>query len=366
MTQNDGTGNILIVDDTPDNIDLLGGLLKRYKRTFALNGEKALEKVEKNPPDLILLDVMMPGLDGFEVCRRLKANPQTNEIPVIFITAMGQSEDETRGFEVGAVDYITKPFSPAVVKARVQTHLALTRAKKRLANQNEILEHRVSERTAQLREAFGKLKEASLDTIYRLTRAAEYRDDDTGAHVLRMSNYSAAIARALGLNEEVVEGILHAAPMHDIGKIGIPDRILLKPGRLDEDEWKIMRRHCKFGANILEGSETDVIRLGATVALTHHEKWNGSGYPRGLKGEEIPVEGRIVAVADVYDALTSERPYKKAFSHEKATSILREERGRHFQEKVVDAFFEVESEILSIRKSYQETAPTQLASLSKD
>ncbi len=355
------SGRLLIVDDTPENIEILGELLEEYKVFFTLDGEKALEKARIDPqPDLILLDVMMPGMDGFEVCQLLKADESTKHIPIIFVTALGDSTDETRGLELGAVDYVTKPFSPAVVKSRVRMHLELQRARRALANQNQLLEVTVSERTRQLRGAFDRIRHSSHETIVRLSRAAEFKDDDTGAHVLRMSHYAEAIARQLGLPAKECEDLLHAAPMHDVGKIGIPDRILLKPGKLDSEEWQIMRRHCKMGADILAGSDSDVIALGEVVALTHHEKWDGSGYPRQLSGEDIPIVGRITAIADVFDALTSKRPYKEPFSLEKSFRIIREGRGNHFDPAVVDAFFAVEKTILAIKDRYQDNTVSHL------
>lgn len=340
---------ILVVDDVPENIDVLRGILKeKYRIIFALDGEKALSIASgNNQPDLILLDIMMPGMDGYEVCRHLKTNPVTRKIPVIFVTARGEVTDESKGFEVGCVDYITKPVSPPLVKARVKTHLALY-------DQNRILEEKVMQRTAQLREAFSNIKSASLDTIHRLSKAAEYKDEDTGAHILRMSNYAAIVARKMGLDKTTVESILYAAPMHDIGKIGTPDRILLKPGKLDADEWEIMKQHAANGASILEGSNKGFIKLGEVIALTHHEKWDGSGYPKGLKGKKIPLAGRIVAIGDVFDALTSKRPYKEPFSLEKSYGIIRESRGSHFDPDVADAFFAVENEILSIKEKYKD------------
>ncbi len=340
---------ILIVDDAPENIDILDGILcNDYKIKVALNGEKALKIVTgKMMPDLILLDIMMPGIDGYEVCRRLKSRADTKKIPVIFVTAKGEVADESKGFEAGCVDYITKPVSPSLVKARVQTHLALY-------DQNRILEEKVMQRTAQLREAFSKIKSASLDTIHRLSKAAEYKDEDTGAHILRMSNYSAAVARKMGQDEATVESILYAAPMHDIGKIGTPDRILLKPGKLDADEWEIMKQHTVNGAQILKSSDAEFINLGEVIALSHHEKWDGNGYPRGLSGEEIPIAGRIVAIADVFDALTSKRPYKEPFSLKKSYTIIRESSGSYFDPDVVDAFFAIEDEILTIKEKYKD------------
>lgn len=348
MTEQFEKPTILVVDDIPENIDVLNGILKGdYKIKVALNGEQALKIAGgKNPPDLILLDIMMPGMNGYEVCRRLKANGNTHKIPVIFVTAKGELTDESKGFEAGCVDYITKPVSPPLVKARVKTHLALY-------DQNRVLEEKVQERTKQLKTAFENIKIASLDTIHRLSKAAEFKDEDTGAHILRMSNFSAAVAREMGLNENVVDSILYAAPLHDIGKIGIPDSVLLKPGKLSSDEWIIMRQHTIFGGKILEGA-TGFIRLGQVVALTHHEKWDGNGYPKNLEGKAIPMAGRIVAIVDVFDALTSKRPYKEPFSVEKSFAILREGRGNHFDPDVVDAFFAVEDEIVTIKEKYKD------------
>lgn len=346
---------ILVVDDEPENIDVLGSILHdEYEVKVALNGEKALQIADSAPqPDLILLDIMMPAMDGYEVCKELKANPRTAKIPVIFVTGMDEVSNETRGFSLGAVDFITKPVSPAIVRARVKTHLALY-------DQNRILEEKVLEQTAQLVAAASNLKASSLETILRLTHAAEYKDEDTGAHIQRMSNFAAAVARRLGLNEETVECILYAAPMHDVGKIGIPDRILLKPAKLDDEEWNLMKQHTLIGGKILQGSQSAHIRLGEVIALTHHEKWDGSGYPYGLKGSRIPLAGRIVAIADVFDALTSARPYKEPFSLEKSFAIIREGRGGHFDPKVVDAFFAIKEEILAIKDRFQDATQSPL------
>jgi len=339
---------VLVVDDEPNNLQLLGQILQnQYQLSFATDGTKALDVAWKVKPDIILLDIMMPEMDGYETCRRLKADPVTSKIPVIFVTAMGKTEDEQRGFEAGGVDYITKPVSAPIVLARVHTHLALY-------DQNRILEEMVQQRTKQLRQAFQKVERYSLDSIYRLTRASEYKDEDTGAHILRMSHYSAALARQMGLDENVTKSILYAAPMHDVGKIGIPDRILLKPGKLDTEEWEIMRQHTAFGGKTLEGSKTGYLKLGEVIALTHHEKWDGSGYLKGLKGKKIPKVGRIVAIADVFDALTTKRPYKEPFSLEKSYAIIRESSGSHFDPDVVDAFLKAEDEILSIREKYKD------------
>ncbi len=337
---------ILVVDDTPLNLKVLEGILSEsYRVRLAASGAEALETAAESPPELVLLDVSMPGIDGFEVCRRLKAAPRTRAVPVIFVTALGEVEDERRGFEAGGLDYIVKPVRAPLVLARVRTHLAL-------ADQNRELERKVEERTAELNAT-------RLEIIRRLGRAAEYKDNETGLHVLRMSFYSRAIALAAGCCAELADTLLQAAPMHDIGKIGVPDRILLKPGKLDDEEWKLMRRHPQIGAGIIGRHASPLLEMARLVALTHHEKWDGSGYPRALRGEDIPLVGRIVAIADVFDALTTERPYKKAWPVEEALALVRRERGAHFDPALVDAFLGVLPEILEIRRRYAEEPPQE-------
>ena len=267
---------------------------------------------------------------------------------------MKESEAEEKGFDIGGVDYITKPVNPAIVRARVKTHLALY-------DQNRVLDELVKERTRQLREALETIKGASLNTIHKLSRAAEFKDVDTGAHLLRMSNYAAAVASKLGLSEETVEAILYAASMHDIGKIGIPDRILLKPGKLDAVEREIIKQHVTNGVRILEGTKEGFIGMAGTIVLTHHERWDGNGYPNGLKGSEIPIAGRIAAIADVFDALTSKRPYKEAFPLKKSLCLIKEGGGSHFDPEVVDAFFSATDEILSIRDRYKDNGGVLLS-----
>nr|WP_320191535.1 HD domain-containing phosphohydrolase [uncultured Desulfobacter sp.] len=340
---------ILIVEDSLENIDVLAGILRKdYRLKIAISGEKALRIVANgDAPDLILLDIQMPGIDGYEVCRRLKEDPVTRQIPVIFVTALSSVKEEEKGFALGCVDYIIKPVSPPIVRQRIKTHMALY-------DQNRILEEKVGQRTQQLRNAFLRIKESSLETIHILSKAAEYRDEDTGSHIYRIGNYSAVIAGEMGLSEKIVESILYAAPMHDVGKIGIPDSILLKPEALTADEFNIMKQHTLIGAKILENSKTEFIRLGEVIALTHHEWWNGKGYPSGLKEKEIPLEGRIVAVADVFDALTTKRPYKKPFSLDDSFRIIEENRGLQFDPEVVDAFFSIKDEILKIREKYKD------------
>ncbi len=331
---------ILVVDDTPENIQVLGGILRPdYQVKAAINGAKALKIAATSPrPDMILLDVMMPDLDGFEVCRRLKADPVTSNIPVIFITAKNEIADEKRGFELGAVDYITKPISPPLVKARVRTHLALS-------DQNRELARQVVKRTQELQTT-------RMEIIRRLGRAAEYKDNETGMHVIRMAYYSRLIAQAYGGNDEWVEMLFHAAPMHDVGKIGIPDQILLKPGKLDAEEWAIMKKHAEFGAGIIGEHSSPMLRMAYSIALSHHEKWDGSGYPRGLSGEDIPLEGRIVAIADVFDALTSERPYKTAWSVADAKALILGDSGKHFDPGLTPLFERVLPEFVEVMQKY--------------
>jgi len=334
---------VLIVDDTSTNIEVLRGILKDdYKIKVAINGDKALTIAYTSPPDLILLDIMMPGMDGYQVCKVLKENISTAKIPVIFVTAKGEVSDESKGFELGAVDYITKPISPSIVLARVRTHLALY-------NETRLLNNLVKERT-------DVINQTRLKIIHRLGRAAEFKDNETGLHVIRMSLYSKIIALASGMPEDEADILLNAAPMHDIGKIGIPDKVLLKPGKLDSEEWRIMQQHSKIGAEILGAPEPNsyLLNMAYDIALTHHEKWDGSGYPNGLKAEEISIHARIVMIADVFDALTSSRPYKDAWPVEKAVSVIEADAGSHFDPSLVAVFKRVLPEILAIKDRYCE------------
>ena len=345
---------ILIVDDQPQNIELLEAYLAPlgYDIITAENGELALDKISKLSIDLVLLDVMMPGMDGFEVTRRIRETSKHRLLPIILVTALREKEHRIMGIEVGCDDFISKPIDKLEVIARVKSLLKVRAYNDLMNNYRKELEMEVTQRTEELEQANEKVKAASLETIYRLSIASEYKDEDTGAHIKRMSNYSAIIARKMGLDAITVENILYAAPMHDLGKIGIPDRILLKPGKLDSEEWEIMKEHAIIGARILEGSDAEFIKLGEVIAMCHHEKWDGTGYPYNLKGEEIPLVARIVALADVFDALSSKRAYKEAFPLEKAFAIIREGKGSHFDPKVVDAFFNVIDEILIIKEKY--------------
>lgn len=321
---------LLLVDDEPTNLQVLRQILQDdYRLLFAKSGDKALELAVQERPALILLDVMMPGMTGHEVCSRLKAQPATSGIPVIFVTALADVQDEAQGFALGAVDYITKPVSPPIVRARVRTHLSLVRAE--------------------------ELRETRLQIVQRLGLAAEYKDNETGLHVIRMSHYTHVLALAAGYSEHEADDLLNAAPMHDVGKIGIPDAILQKNGKLDDQEWAVMRQHAQIGAEIIGEHDSGLLQMARSIALTHHEKWDGSGYPNGLKGEEIPLVGRIVAIADVFDALTSVRPYKPAWPVEEAVALLRRESGRHFDPELVELFLGQMPAILEIKERWAET-----------
>ena len=347
---------ILIVDDQPQNIELLEAYLvpRHYEIVKAASGKEALEKLSGGQIDLILLDVMMPGMDGFEVTRRVRQDDKNRQLPIILVTALQETEDRIKGIEAGCDDFLSKPVDKMELLARVQSLLKVKAFNDLTSNYQKELESEVARRTEELKRAFEKIKAASLETIYRLSMASEYKDEDTGAHIKRMSRYCAAVARRMGLDESTIETILYAAPMHDLGKIGIPDLILVKPAKLDPVEWEIMKQHTVIGARILKGSDAEFIRLGETIAQYHHEKWDGSGYPNSLKGIEIPITGRITAIADVFDALTSKRPYKEPFSVEKALAIIREGRGSHFDPDVADAFFAIQDEILTIKKQYDD------------
>jgi len=345
---------ILIVDDQPTNIQVLGKrlLIENYSIMAAMNGKIALEMAEEKKPDLILLDIMMPEMSGFEVCEILKNNPKTQSIPIIFLTAKNDPDDIVKGFNLGAVDFVSKPFNYAELLSRIRTHTQL-----KLLKDN--LELAVADRTKKLHNALNELKlihnqlrGAHYETVKRLARAADYRDNETGMHILRMSHYSRILGKAMGMNEEESEQLQNASTMHDIGKIGIPDAILLKPGKLDKDEFEIMKNHSSIGAKLLSGIDSDLCRLAETIALTHHEKWDGKGYPNGISGKDIPLEGRIAAVADVFDALTSVRPYKKAWLLDDATNLLIQEKGQHFDPEIVDLFLDNKPEILHIKDQY--------------
>lgn len=351
---------ILVVDDEYQNLFLMHDFLVPlgYRVSIAGEGSEAIQMAREGHHDVVLLDINMPGMDGFEVLTRLRNQEETKFTPIVMVTGQGELEHRVRALDLGADDFLTKPVDWMELKARVRSLVKVKAYHDHMLHHQRQLEDEVNRRTQELRratkklhEAHSKLKEASLDTIYRLCRAAEYRDENTGGHIKRMSEYAAAVGRRMGLNERTVEGILYAAPMHDVGKIGIPDRILLKPGKLIEEEWEIMKQHTLIGARILEGSSGGFISLAAIIALTHHERWDGNGYPNGLHSRQIPLVGRITAIADVFDAMTSMRPYKQPFSLEKAFAIIEHSRGTHFDPAVVDAFLSIKEEILVIKEN---------------
>ena len=320
---------ILLVDDEPNNLQLLRQILRSsYQLIFAHNGQSALAAVAAHHPDLILLDVMMPDLDGYEVCRRLKADPLMHDIPVIFVTAMGDVDDEAAGFDMGAVDYIHKPVSPAIVIRRVQTHLSLVHVK--------------------------ELEDSQREAIYMLGAAGHYNDNDTGLHIWRMAAYARALAEAIGWPEHLAERLELAAPLHDTGKIGIPDGILKAPRKLTAEEWVIMRQHSLIGYEILHCSDTPIFKMAAEIALYHHEKWDGSGYPKGLVGDSIPQSAQIVAIADVFDALTMKRSYKEAWSVEASLEEMRANSGTHFNPALLTIFLNILPKILNIKNEWDE------------
>jgi putative two-component system response regulator len=339
---------VLIVDDEERLRDVLEARVAAmgHDVLLAADGEEALAAVRSGDPDLVLLDVMMPKLDGFSVARILKGSPETNHIPIVMVTALGDVEDRVRALEVGADDFLTKPVEPTELQARVQSLLKVKAYYDYMRHHQQELESAVAERTSELRSTLHQLEVATLDTIYRLSRAAEYRDDETGAHVMRMSRYSALIASQMGQPVAFNDMILRAAPMHDVGKIGIPDNILLKPGKLNSDEWRIMQTHTDIGASLLSGSHSELLQMAEVVARTHHERWDGTGYPDGLAGEAIPLAGRITAAADVFDALCSKRPYKDAMPPEDAFALVASESATHFDPEVVEAFVAARHEII--------------------
>ena len=342
--------DVLIVDDHQTNITLFSILIRKIDSAEPVefsDPAAALDWCRSHEPDLVLVDYMMPEIDGLTFIRRFRAMPGKATTPVIMVTADTEKEIRHKALETGANDFLTKPIDKTELTARVRNMLALRQSQLRLANRADWL-------AGEVRKATTEILAREREVIYRLSRAAEYRDPETGAHILRMAHYSKHIAANLGLTRAEQDLLLDAAPMHDVGKMGTPDHILLKPGFLDEDEMKIMRQHAEIGAQILEGSESQLLQTAAMIAISHHEKFDGSGYPKGLKGEDIPLFGRIVAIADVFDALTSERPYKSAWELEQAVAYLREHTGTHFDPRCMEAFFTDWENVLAIRARYQD------------
>ena len=342
--------NVIIVDDTPINVTLLSHMVRRMSDCVPIEFTdpiKCLAWCVGQVPDLVIVDYMMPEMDGVEFVRRFRACPGREDIPVLMVTANDQIEVRHQALDAGANDFLTKPIDKAEFMARTRNMLSLRRAQRRLEDRAAWLAEEVSKATA-------AILARERETIIRLSKAADSRDPETGAHILRMSHFSKLIAKQMGLAEADQEMLLEAAPMHDIGKVGIPDNILLKPGRLDAPEFEIMKRHATMGYEILNGSQSAMLQAAAQIALGHHEKYDGSGYPSGLKGDAIPIFARICAVADVFDALTSERPYKKAWEDERAIALLREGAGSHFDPVCVEAFLSDWEAVVTIRLRFKD------------
>ncbi len=355
---------VLVVDDVPENLRIVGELLaSQYHIRTANSGPRALELAALSPqPDLILLDVMMPNMNGHQVLESLRTNPATCHIPVIFLTAMHDKESEQLGFQNGAVDYIAKPFTPAIMLARVQTHIALKQTRDQLNRQNAWLEAEVARRT----EEVMIIQDVGIEALADL---AETRDPETGNHIRRTREYVRLLAQLLQplpkyraqISDHYITMVAKSAPLHDIGKVGIPDSILLKPGKLSPDEWKVMQTHAKLGAEAMEkairvsGRPVEFLQLACEIAHWHHEKWDGSGYPDGLVGEAIPLSARLMALADVFDALISVRVYKPPMPAERARRIIATGRGKHFDPDAADAFLDNYADFLSIAARYQDS-----------
>ncbi|MEW6447229.1 MAG: HD domain-containing phosphohydrolase [Bacillota bacterium] len=350
---------VLLVDDEDKTLKLYETLLaaEGIATVKAVNGAEAIDIFRRLKPDVVVLDIMMPGMDGFEVCRRLRAMPEGGNVPILMVSALGDRKLRVKGLANGASDFLDKPVDKAEFITRLNNLLRVKEYQDFLHDQSIMLERLVRQRTAELFRAHEELKRSYYEILYRLAVVAEYRDGDTARHISRIGRYTRIIAETLGLPPHEVEILTHASPMHDIGKVGIPDSILLKPGLLTPEEFEVVKAHATIGARILSGSASDVIRCAEEIALTHHERYDGSGYPRGLKGEKIPLSGRIVMLADIYDALRTQRPYKPAYDRETAYRIIVEGDGRtspnHFDPKVLDVFRQMENVFHEIYESYR-------------
>jgi len=342
--------SILVVDDEESNVRLIKSVLetKDYEKIIAVtDSREVLDVCKENHIDLILLDINMPYMDGYEVMDQLQDYYQALMPPVLVLTAQASTEFKKKAFDRGARDYVTKPFSIDEILSRVKNLLQVQLMHEQLENQNHMLELKVKERTQEIFQT-------RLEVVRRLGRAAEYRDNETGFHIVRMSKISMLLGQACGMGDYQADLLLNASPMHDIGKIGIPDHILLKPGKLDAEEWGIMKTHAEIGANILSGGGSDLLDMASEIAMTHHEKWDGSGYPSNLEGEAIPLSGRISAVADVFDALTSERPYKKAWAVEDAVEFMAKQSNKHFDPMLIKYFNDLLPDIMNVKEKYSE------------
>ncbi|GAB1477178.1 two-component system response regulator [Bacillota bacterium] len=359
---------VLVADDNFDNILLINEILKDfYSVRVATDGEKALKVAAKIQPDIILMDVMMPLMDGYETCRRLKQDENLKDIPVLFLTAKADADDEKAGFDLGAADYIAKPVNPSILSARIKTHLNLKKARDRLKDQNSFLNEEVNRRMKDI----STIQEAS---IMAMAALAETRDNETGHHLRRTKLYIKCLGEYLGgsdkykdvLTPKTISLITVSSPLHDIGKIGIPDYILLKPGPLTKEEYEIMKTHTAIGKEsilsaekLIGGAET-FLTCAREIAYSHHEKWDGSGYPLGLKGEDIPLPARLMAIVDAYDALTSKRVYKEAVSHSKAVGIIKADTGTHFDPEIAEAFFDLQDRFYCISERHKDLASAML------
>ena len=354
------TRTVLVVDDDPEFRFLHKELLKTfgYAVETAADGVEALALMRPSV-DLVVMDAQMPNMDGFQVAERIRHDAAVADVPIVMVTGLADREARLRAFDLGINDFINKPVDPNELRLRARWLVSLKVAQDEIRAHGRRLEEKVQIRTRELREALievraarQKTHEAHLDTIRRLTIAGEYKDRDTADHVERIGRFSAVLAKAMGHSDQDVEIILHAAPMHDVGKIGIPDRILLKPGKLDEEEWKIMRSHTLIGAQILQDSTSEVIQMGERIALCHHERWDGGGYPNGLAGRDIPLEARICTVVDFFDALTVNRPYRAAVPNDEVVKMMLEGAGTHFDADVLDVFVQVRDRIEAVQREY--------------
>ncbi len=339
---------VLVIDDVKTNLIILESMLKKFENLDIFlfeHPKKAIEWCQENTPDLVITDYMMPEVDGITLSKILREIKKNDHIPIVMITAYGEDSIKMEALNAGITDFLTKPINKAEFQARINNLLKLREYHLKISDKAKWLEEEV-------KKATHEIENREEEIIYRLSRAAEYRDDDTGEHIRRMALYSRLIAQELNLDKNFIEMILKASPMHDVGKIAIPDHILLKPAKLTPEEFEIIKTHTVQGYEILADSDIPLLQLSAEIALTHHEKFNGKGYPKGLKGNEIPISGRICAVADVFDALTSKRPYKEPWPIEKAVNLLKEEKGEHFDPECVEAFLNRLDEALKIKEKY--------------
>jgi putative two-component system response regulator len=346
------SANILVIDDEEINLEIVNETLSAggyHNITLTNNPVHALEIYSKTPPDLVLLDIKMPGLSGFEVMQHMQAVNYQPDPPIIILTAFADKQTRLKALNNGARDFLSKPFDGDEALSRIRNLLEMHLAHKEIISHNQTLDTAVYNRTKELQKSRKEI-------IERLGYAAEFKDNETGVHTVRVGHFAECLALEIGFNDTEAENILFAAPMHDIGKIGIPDKVLLKPGKLDAEEWEIMKKHTEYGHQILKDSSCTFLEYGSIIALSHHEKWDGSGYPQGLKGTDIPIFGRITAVADVFDALTMDRPYKKAWSIEAAVELINEQSGKHFDPQLVDAFNKILNKFIAIKKEHTDIA----------